>query len=74
MAGVGGDRGERLKVWKMTGVGERFSARWSSHQANDNATDPVARRNERGEVPAKHCKSPKHENFRQIGDLIKFYE
>lgn len=53
----------------MRDVGGRFSARRSSHQSNDNATNndnanatnpdnatnPVARRNERSEAPAKHC-------------------
>ncbi|GGW27095.1 hypothetical protein GCM10007157_19210 [Vreelandella hamiltonii] len=44
----------------MCDVGGRFSARRSSHQSNDNAsnndnaTNPVARRNEQSEAPAKH--------------------
>ena len=38
----------------MCDVGGRFSARRSSHQSNDNAINPVARRNEQSEAPAKH--------------------
>ena len=72
---LGDDRCERWKELEMAGVGGRFSARRSSHHPYEKATNPVARRNERSEAPAKHrnavpIKPPKsRKNFRKIGDL-----